>query len=238
MRNNKENGQSQSFNLQEKLLSISNRRTEIEMLKTGINKEKGYLKNLQKEMAGDLKIVQNKIKNGEVTTGNKIEDFCLVHFAEEPEKAKQLQQIENQMKEHKGEFILFDAIVQDKKSLVWKQDLKIGVINKKTPLNTEIKTGWLVFSAKEHCYSDKHSPYGFYYSPNSLLLHKDELMFVGKSIKEVDEKKLGGVSLKIIIGDKKVYEYFNARCKSLDRLAKKLRKGLKEINLETKSSKT
>jgi len=235
----KEN-QSPSINIQEELLLIENFNTAIKMQKARINTEQEYLKNLQEERKNKLGSLQEKIRKGEISTGDKIKDFCLVHFAEEPEKAKQLQRIENQMKEHKGKFILFDAMVRsidNKKFGVWKQVLKIGVINNKTPLNTKIKTGYLVFS-KEYCYSDKNSHYGFYYSPNPLLLHKDELVFAGKSIKEITEKKLGVVSLKIIIGDRKVFEYFKARCKGLDRLAKKLRKGLKEINPEAKNSKT
>lgn len=194
--------QPQPFDLPTELLRLENKRAEIKAEQDGVSKALKYLHDSQEQETAILKPIQDKIKKGEVSTKDKIEDFCLVYFPEEPEKAKQLQQIETQMKEHKGEFILLTEIKHEAHGYIdfernpkphpelyhWEPINQIGIVNERTPLELDLENGMIVISSKKHSYinrfrSDKPS-----LKNEAISLHWSKLEKVGVSIESFYSK--------------------------------------------------
>lgn len=200
MTNNKENGSSQTFNLQEEILSITNLRTEIRIQESRINKEKGYLKNPRKEMQEKLEIVQDKIKSGKASTGDKIKDFALVCL-NGSEKYEQLYNLEKQLKKHPRELVL-----KTRETIEFKQGKKIpdkeftlGIIKNTEPLEMNIESTQISLSAKKtinfnkSCNFKKHVPWE---STNPVSIFNWEL---GQAVGKNEE---------LFIGNEQVFEAF------------------------------
>lgn len=102
--------QPQSFNLQDELFLINDINTSIKAHENNISEEKVYIDNLQKQKSDKLKIIQDKIKKGEITTGDKIRDFCLVWHDGNAKTEIEYKRLWIDLEKHQGQFFLFKEI--------------------------------------------------------------------------------------------------------------------------------
>lgn len=155
----------ESFDLPSELVRWENKKAEIQNQKGVVSRELKYLHDSQEQETAILKSIQDKIKKGEVSTKDKIEDFCLVYFPKEPEKAKQLHNLENQLRQHPGEFVLLKIIESEAHGHIflsdgkphpdlyhWEEKVQVGIISEGTPLNIDVKSGRIIIAPEKHSY--------------------------------------------------------------------------------------
>lgn len=226
----KEN-QSQSFNLQEKLFSIENLDAEISKQEERVNKEQGYLKNLQKQRTGELAPIQEKIRAGEVSTGDKIKDFVLVWLNGSEKYKEQICNLENQLKKHQGEFVLIKRVKPEQNKLLdekphWVEDFRLGVIKDNEPLEINMEQAELKISSNNSLSFKKDNQGNIPYETSMpVLIHNWELTEFDKTVEEANRPNLiisrmfdseiksfieakgnKDFVIEIFIGDKQVFE--------------------------------
>lgn len=160
----KETKNQESFNLPFELVRWENKKAEIQNQKGVVSKELTFLENLQGEEINISNPIQEKIKKGEVSTKDKIKDFSIVYFGDSEERKAQLYNLENQLKEHKGEFVLLKAIEHRAHGHIdfeidpkphpelyhWEEIASVGIISKKTPLDLDVKKGEIIIAQEKY----------------------------------------------------------------------------------------
>ncbi len=195
----KEN-QPQQFNLQVELFLLKDLHLSIQTQEAVVSKEVAYLKNLKKEEGDKLKPVQDKIKRGEASTDNKIKDFAVVYFDNSEKKENQLRNLESQLKEHKGEFVLLKTIESEAHGHIdfgsnldkphpelyhWEEKARIGIINEKEPLDLDVKTGKIIIVPGNCCLVNKWKNSNFFLQGGSISIPPWGLDILGKSLESV-----------------------------------------------------
>lgn len=227
----KEN-QSQPFNLQEKLLICEIDDQEILAQTKKVNREYGLLVDLKAQKEKRLGVVQEKIKSGEVSTGNKIKDFVLVWLNGSKERKEQICGLEKQLKKHQGEFVLVKRIKLEQRKLLdekphWIKDFRLGVIKDNEPLEINMEQAELKISSNNSLSfkKDKFQGNTPYETSMPVSIHSWELTEFGKTVEETRRQKViisrmfdseiksfvaakgnKDFVIEIFIGDKQVFE--------------------------------
>ena len=196
------------FDLPAELLRLGNKRAEIKAEQGVVSKALTFLENLQKEETDILKPIQKKIRAGEASTGDKIKDFCLVCFkgdAEKETQQTQLYNLEAQLDQHKGEFVLLKTIKSEKHGYIdfnldskphpelyhWEEELQIGIISKEIPLDVDLKNYSVIIAPEKHCSLTGNWQFSKTGESKSTLINKplsiswNELTKLGKSLESV-----------------------------------------------------
>ena len=144
--------QSQPFTFQEELFLIQSLDAEIAVREKNVAREMGQLQEIQNQKSEKLKTIQEKIKTGKASTGNKIEDFVIVYHLGNKEVEKQYHSLADNLKEHCGELILIKKIQKalapsmgSLKRFAWFEDCQLGVISQKAP-EFNFKSGEISFT--------------------------------------------------------------------------------------------
>lgn len=237
------------FNFQIELSLLKDLHSSIKTQEVVVSKESGYLKKLREEETDKLKPIQEKIKNGEASTDNKIKDFTIVYFDNSEEKENQLRNLESQLKEHKGEFVLLKTIESEAHGHIdfgsssrephpelyhWEEKARIGIINEKKPLDLDVKTGKIIISSKNCYLINKFRDSKFFSQGESVSIPSWGLNILGKSLesvysnqsylafKKIKSQGIEDAAMEIIVGDERVSSYLNYNESVFVEVAKKL----------------
>lgn len=208
MSNIKEKENQKPFDLPTELLLWENKRAEIKTQQDFVSKELTHLENLQKQETDILKPIQNEIRSGRVSIGDKIKDFCFVCFegdAEKETQQTQLYNLEAQLNQHKSEFVLLKTIKSEKHGYIdfnldpkphpelyhWEEELQIGIISKEIPLDVDLKNYSVIIAPEKHCSLTGNWQFSKTGESKSALINKplsiswNELTKLGKSLESV-----------------------------------------------------
>jgi len=192
----KEN-QPQSFNLQTEFSMCEIDDQEILAQTKKVNREYGLLVNLKAQKEKRLGVVQEKIKSGEVSTGNKIKDFVLVWLNGSKEREEKICDLEKQLKKHQGEFVLVKRVKSEQNKLLdekphWVEDFRLGVIKNNEPLEINMEQAELKISSNNSLSfkKDKFQGNTPYETSMPVSIYNWELTEFGKTVEEIKQQNL------------------------------------------------
>ena len=187
----------ESFDLPAKLFLLENKRAEIKAQQDIISKDLTHLRNLQKQETDILRPIQDKVKTGEVSTGNKIKDFVLVWLNGSEKYKEQICDLEKQLKKHQGEFVLVKRVKSEQNKLLdekphWVEDFRLGVIKDNEPLEINMEQAELKISSNNSLSFKKDKFQGDtpYETCRPVSIHNWELTEFGKTVEERERQNL------------------------------------------------
>ncbi|MCJ7804837.1 hypothetical protein MUP35_03855 [Patescibacteria group bacterium] len=223
--------QPQPFDLPTELLRLENKRAEIKAEQGGVSKALTFLENLQKQETDILRPIQDKVKTGEVSTGNKIKDFVLVWLNGSEKYEEQICNLENQLKKHQGEFVLVKRVKSEQNKLLdekphWVENFRLGVIKNNEPFEINMEQAELKISSNNSLSIKKDNQGNTPYETSMpVLIHNWELTEFDKTVEEANRPNLiisrmfdseiksfietkgnKDFVIEIFIGDKQVFE--------------------------------
>lgn len=223
--------QPQPFNLQTELSMLEIDDQKILAQTEKVNRESRLLVNLKAQKAKRLGVVQEKIKSGEVSTGNKIKDFVWVWLNGSEKYKEQICNLENQLKKHQGEFVLVKRVKSEQNKLLdekphWVENFRLGVIKNNEPFEINMEQAELKISSNNSLSFKKDNQGNTPYETSMpVLIYNWELTEFDKTVEEANRPNLiisrmfdseiksfieakgnKDFVIEIFIGDKQVFE--------------------------------